>query len=56
VKCIKRKKAVQWEQERVHLFVAFDIIQNNVWLHINTREDYKMYLGKKVEWMVVLQK
>jgi spore coat polysaccharide biosynthesis protein SpsF (cytidylyltransferase family) len=27
-------------------FVTFDLIQNNVQLHINTREDYKMYMGK----------
>jgi hypothetical protein len=28
-------------------FVAFNIMQNNFQLHINTREDYNMYVGKK---------
>jgi spore coat polysaccharide biosynthesis protein SpsF (cytidylyltransferase family) len=27
--------------------VAFETIQNNVQLHINTREDYKMRVGDK---------
>jgi hypothetical protein len=27
---------------KFRLFVAFEVIQNNVRLHINTRDDYKM--------------
>jgi hypothetical protein len=32
--------------KRFYLFVAFDIILNNVGLHINTSEDYKLYVRK----------
>jgi hypothetical protein len=38
---------------RFRACVAYDIIQNNVL--INTREDYKMYVGKK-EYMLVMSK
>jgi hypothetical protein len=32
--------------KRFYPFVAFDIIVNNVGLHINTGEDYRLYVGK----------
>jgi hypothetical protein len=50
---VLRGKAVQFvynDWEGFHPFVVFDIFQNNVWLHINTREDYKIYVGK-LEWL-----
>lgn len=31
--------------QRFHPFAAFEILQNNVWLHIKTGEDYKIYMG-----------
>jgi hypothetical protein len=43
-----------------HIFfcpvVTFETIQNNMQLHINTREDYKMCVTDKMECMVVLLK
>jgi hypothetical protein len=29
-------------------FLAFEIIQNNAWLHIDIKEDYKMYMEIKL--------
>jgi hypothetical protein len=38
-----------------HPFVVFEIIQNNVWLIINTREEYIMYVYMgKMKYVVVL--
>jgi hypothetical protein len=36
-----------------HPFAAFETLQNNVWLHMKTCDDYKIYIGgtkKKVGW------
>jgi hypothetical protein len=31
---------------RFYPFLAFEIIRNNVWLHVDTRKDYEVYMGK----------
>jgi hypothetical protein len=33
--------------QRFCLFAASEIIQNNLQLHINMEEDYKIYVGRK---------
>jgi hypothetical protein len=38
-----------------HPFVVFEIIQNNVWLSINTRDEYILYMGK-MNYVVVISK
>jgi hypothetical protein len=43
---ITKDKAVQYERndwERFCPFVALYIMKINVWLHIHTRDDYKMW-------------
>jgi hypothetical protein len=35
---------------RFHPFASFEIIENNVQLHINAREDGKVYMGRKSVW------
>jgi hypothetical protein len=35
---------------RFHPFTSFEIIENNVQLHINAREDGKVYMGRKSVW------
>jgi hypothetical protein len=50
---VLREKAVLFvynDWEGFHPLVVFDIFQNNVWLHINTRGNYKIYVGE-LEWL-----
>jgi hypothetical protein len=42
--------------QRFYPFAAFESLQNNVWLHIKTCEDYKIYTGGKEEYMLVTSK
>lgn len=35
---------------RIRPFASFEITENNVQLHINAREDGKVYIGRKSVW------
>jgi hypothetical protein len=43
--------------QRFHPFAAFEILQNNAWIHIKTFKDYNIYTwGTRKEGMLVTSK